>query len=377
MTPLHDAVRAGDLAWVRATLATGVDVDARSPAGRTALHVAAEDGNVEAARLLLEAGFEVDARMAHGQTPLHRAAGRGFPVDLADSDGEARQSPAATAMRTSGHQRIVELLISYRAQVDAETESGETPLSLAAQFAEPEMVRLLISNGARVRDGGGARSLIHASTGLRRDVAELLLDAGAPVEGAIHRAADNGALDLVSLFLERGTPVDVGDESGDTPLICAVRGDHVDVAMLLLQRGAHPEASNRLGEQPLHHACAPMARELLSRGAVVNARASTGRTPLHEAAQRLDEETVGVLLGAGADVNAQSDGGDTPLHVIFDADEVFNEAHSLIALLVVRGADPHRANREGLTPMQRAEREGCGECAAAMQPPSISQAPTA
>ena len=75
--PLIVAVRAVDVAAVRALLAEAVDVNARQPDGATALHWAMHREHVEIADLLIGAGADVDTANDLGVTPLLMASARG------------------------------------------------------------------------------------------------------------------------------------------------------------------------------------------------------------------------------------------------------------------------------------------------------------
>jgi ankyrin repeat protein len=65
--PLLDAVRAGDVASVRALLETGADPDVAQGDGLSALHLAARAGDIEIVQLLLGAGAEVAAKTRIGE----------------------------------------------------------------------------------------------------------------------------------------------------------------------------------------------------------------------------------------------------------------------------------------------------------------------
>ena len=152
---------------------------------------------------------------------------------------------------------------------------------------------------------------------------------------------------------------------------------NLEVAELLLDRGADVNAKNDLGQTPLYHADSEVAELLLDHGADVNAKNDFGQTPLHYA----DSEEAELLLDRGADVNAKDDIGQTPLHRVVEIlyvekqviqnddtwtlryealenpDQVMVEA--AVELLLNRGADAHAKDVNGNTPCQLArEREG-------------------
>jgi len=104
------------------------------------------------------------------------------------------------------------------------------------------------------------------------------------------------------------------------PLHVATDGNHTEIAILLLDKGADVNAQDNDGETPLHIASfkgyIEIAELLLDRGADVNARdgwSQSGRTPLHFAAWGGNSEIAKLLLDKGADINAKRWDGFTPL----------------------------------------------------------------
>src|SRR5690606_5804934 len=67
---LLDAAQAGDPGKVRAAIAKGADLEARSDQGRTALLIAARANDVEVASALIAAGADVNAKDAIRDTPF-------------------------------------------------------------------------------------------------------------------------------------------------------------------------------------------------------------------------------------------------------------------------------------------------------------------
>ncbi len=73
-SPLHLAADANDPELVRALIAAGADVEARSVFGQTPLWYACNGGRQAAARELLAAGADPDAPCSEGHTPLGRVS---------------------------------------------------------------------------------------------------------------------------------------------------------------------------------------------------------------------------------------------------------------------------------------------------------------
>ena len=104
---------------------------------------------------------------------------------------------------------------------------------------------------------------------------------------------------------------------GRTPLE-ACRQGHIDVATLLLDRGAEPDRTLMSGRTPLLFACknnhVDAATLLLDRGAAVD-KAMQGLTPLIIACQEDHVDMVRLCLARGADVNLARFDTATPLYI--------------------------------------------------------------
>ena len=103
-TPLHHAVRAGDVAATKAVLELGAKMDAKDEQGQSPLHHAVLLGEVAIMQLLIRWSANLESGDARGYTPLHAAV----------RDG----------------QRVEELLRS-NAHLTSKTKQGDCPLHLA------------------------------------------------------------------------------------------------------------------------------------------------------------------------------------------------------------------------------------------------------
>ena len=141
--------------------------------GNTALMFAARSGDVDSARLLIEAGADVDDQDAWGVSATTLAAHSGYAdlVELlleagADPDADAAGFAALHEAVMRRDMRLVTALLEHGADPNVRLRTwtpkrrtsadhnfspalvGATPLWLAARFAEPRLMRLLIDDGA-------------------------------------------------------------------------------------------------------------------------------------------------------------------------------------------------------------------------------------
>jgi ankyrin repeat protein len=159
---------------------------------------------------------------------------------------------------------------------------------------------------------------------------------------ALHKAVQDRDVDRVRELLNDGADVNVRNANKGrlqyTPLHWAAHYGHLEIAEILISRGADLDAEDPDYSTPLYLAAEqvhPKVVEfLISKGAEVNVKSSrSGYTPLHRAAwgpvtmrkhlggrtvseAELNEnylKIVGMLLEKGAKVNARDNDGKTPL----------------------------------------------------------------
>ncbi len=124
---LPRAAETGNSAEIQALLHEGAPVDQRGGAmDETALIIAARHANLGIVKTLLNSGAAINARSKYGDTAL-------------------------TASTYFCHPNVAEFLIAQGADVNARNYGyGSTPLMLASQCNDLEIVKSLIKKGAKV-----------------------------------------------------------------------------------------------------------------------------------------------------------------------------------------------------------------------------------
>ncbi len=170
----------------------------------------------------------------------------------------------------------------------------------------------------KARDKAGLSPVLAAAYGGHPRLAEHLAERVGPDGLSLFEAAVVGDVAVVRRRLAEGWETDERGEDGFAPLHLAAYFGQLEVARLLLERGADPNAvaANDSRVTPLHSAVAARRRDLagllLALGASANAVQKGGWTPLHTAAHNGDEAIVDLLLLRGADPTRPADDGCTP-----------------------------------------------------------------
>ena len=225
------------------------------------------------------------------------------------------------------------------------------------------------------RIGRGRSILSRATETGQAAIVEMLLEAGASVEGGteppLRVAAARGDALLVELLLEAGADVD--GPGLETPLLAAASGGHEEVLEILLEDGADIYHEGPDGLDALHRAAGAGRRRafealataypkrmrqpalaLLDEALDERRRAASAVADLIRLVREGKPEVVArKVRNGGVDVNEWDDRGFT---LIFAAAEQGD--HELIRLLAEAGArlDVRARNDDGQTPLIRAIR---------------------
>lgn len=335
--PANDLPGTLGTAGNRSVLGTGVYANNRP------IHLAAMHKNAEILSILLEEGAEVNAKNSNGMTAIALAAAAGWlpGVELLLMRGADRTVEDVNRDMPFDHARpFPEIRQTLLRQKFGVKNSQDVPpgirLLLAVDLEDLETIRgLLDSPAARTFVDQNGMSAVMFAAGWRRP-------------------------SVLPLLAEKGMDLNLVSVAGHSALTLALTYNHEDVAKLLLDLGADPNACDpRRVAPPIELAVAmkmvPLANELLDKGArPVGSSSKEGFSapPLHRAAALGELELVLRLLEKGADVRAlDSQGYGALMHACMA------NVPEIVQLLVERGLDPNQTYSDGQTPLSMAVRK--------------------
>ncbi|XP_039194225.1 ankyrin-2 isoform X31 [Crotalus tigris] len=377
-TALHIASLAGQAEVVKVLVKEGANINAQSQNGFTPLYMAAQENHIDVVKYLLENGANQSTATEDGFTPLAVALQQGHNQAVAillenDTKGKVRLPALHIAARKDDTKSAALLLqndhnadVQSKMMVNRTTESGFTPLHIAAHYGNVNVATLLLNRGAVVdfTARNGITPLHVASKRGNTNMVKLLLDRGGQIDAKtrdgltpLHCAARSGHDQVVELLLERGAPLLARTKNGLSPLHMAAQGDHVECVKHLLQHKA-PVDDVTLDYLTALHVAAHcghyrVTKLLLDKRANPNARALNGFTPLHIACKKNRIKVMELLVKYGASIQAITESGLTPIHVA-----AFMGHLNIVLLLLQNGASPDVTNIRGETALHMAARAG-------------------
>lgn len=338
------------------------DIDVAQADGMTALHWACYHQNRKAVDALLAAGADQARLTLYGISPLS--------IAVQKSEGE-----------------IVKSLLDSGGKPNQQLPGKTTLLMLAAKAGFADNCEYLLDAGAEIEatERKGQTALMWAAAAGNAEVVDLLIQRGADLEkhvksglNALFFAAREGHIEVVARLLDAGVDVNsvlassIGGNraprKGTSALILAVESGHFELALFLVQQGADPN-DQRCGYAPLH--VLSWVRKP-KRG-----EDPDGDPPPRGSGRVSSLKFARALIERGADVNLRltrgksgkavlSHKGATPLLLAGKTADL-----PYLKLLVELGGDPNIPNAEGATALMAAA--GIGVKAVGEEPGSIQE----
>uniref|UniRef100_A0A0A9WM61 Serine/threonine-protein phosphatase 6 regulatory ankyrin repeat subunit B n=1 Tax=Lygus hesperus TaxID=30085 RepID=A0A0A9WM61_LYGHE len=361
-TALHLAALNGHTEVVEALITNGADVNARSSSGGTPLLFAVETNREDIVRTLLQSGADVNCIDADNFAPIFHAASngnvtiakilleKGARVNLAFHP--TGQTPLHYAVGWTDNAKLVELLLTYKALINAKDSQGVTPLHQAARCGHPASCAVLLNHGAdtSIVDEYGRSSVFHAAEKGNLNILELLINARSNMNTAdlkgftpLHLACTNGHTAAVELLVNSGAAVNGNLTFNVTPLQAATMKGFGEIVEFLVSKGADIHQKSQLGFSALHLAAAGGSSHLIQclvkYGAKINTvDSNTGYTPLHLACLSGHCEASKTLLRLGSRIHEKGKDGRCSLQCAVAYN--YQQSFSLVKMLIKNGAVP-------------------------------------
>ena len=317
-----------DPAVCRILIDAGADIETKDERGCSPLHSACNSGALDNVKMLVEAGAGVRVTDDEGSTCLQDAAGCGhintvrYLVGLPDVDVNHRDGNNYTALHyasAEGDADVVQLLIDAGADIEIKNCNGHCPLHNACSSGALDNVKMLVRAGAgvNVTENKTATCLTLAAIFGHTETVRYLVglphvhmnhrDSGN--DTALHRAGHKACTDVVRVLIDAGADIEIKNDSGRTPLHCAV--EVLDIVKMLVEAGAGVRATGNYGDTCLTLAAyfghTETVRYLVGLPEVdVNHRDGDNKTALQCAVEENQKDMVQVLIAAGADMDTEN-----------------------------------------------------------------------
>jgi ankyrin repeat protein len=237
-----DALEVDNLAALNAVLALKPNLESLTPGGQTAAYMAATYGEADFLNALVLAGANYTPTLGSVA-----ALGDLAKVDQMLAEGTDPNTPDFRKVQPivfaaiGGHANVVESLLA--AGADKNIPALNRALHHAAEKNHPEVAALLIRAGADVNARGGSgfptTPLEVAAANGNLTLVKMLDEATAMRDGALPAAAQNGRIDVVSYFLDKGVdPHETIARRNLSVLTLAAGAGHADIVALLFKKGA-------------------------------------------------------------------------------------------------------------------------------------------
>ena len=142
---------------------------------------------------------------------------------------------------------ILSVLVAHGANINCQDDDGKSPLSIAINNNNVDLVLYLIKNGAimTAQNGSQINSLYYALINKKREVAQALVDNNFSISQVpdetllLYIACENGYFDIAQSLLKKGLNIDFHWDGKYTALMEACSRNNSKVALFLIEKGAN------------------------------------------------------------------------------------------------------------------------------------------
>ncbi|XP_001493514.2 transient receptor potential cation channel subfamily A member 1 [Equus caballus] len=320
MAPLHIAVQGLHNEVMKVlTEHSSTDVNLEGENGNTAAMIACCKDNSEALQILFNKGAKPCKSNKWKCFPVHQAAFSGAKkcmeiiLKFGEEHGYSREShinfvnnakasPLHMAVQ-SGDLEMIKMCLDNGAQLELMENAKCTALHFAATQGATEIVKLMISSFS------GSSDIVNAVNGNQ--------------ETPLHRASLFDHYELADYLISVGADINSTDSEGRSPLILATTSASWNIVNLLLSKGARVDIKDHLGRNFLHLTVQqpyglknlrPEFMQMQHIKELVMDEDDDGCTPLHYACRQGVPVSVNNLLGFNVSIHSKSKDKKSPLH---------------------------------------------------------------
>jgi ankyrin repeat protein len=216
-TPLHRAAYFNYKKVTKCLLNHGADVNRTDIHVRIPLHNAATLGNLEITSMLLNSKSDMYRKDNNGNTPIYVAI-------------------------FNGKSTIIECLLKYGLSANY-NDNGYSLLQEAAILIQPDIINILIENGAKVNElnktGNNRTALEYACEQMVKNYSWKMSE-----KDKMRYEKSN---DIVSVLISNGADPNVGKNTVYIPIMCAIQVDDFSLVKKLIDCGAKVNVKSKLG----------------------------------------------------------------------------------------------------------------------------------
>jgi ankyrin repeat protein len=312
-TPLMFAAQQNDAASARILLRAGAKPNDPQPkTGLTPLMIASAMAHPDVVDLLLDNGANPNLADATGYTSLHRVVrDSDYGINLATKDAQLTIVKSLLKHGANPNARLVqdkekaaeEIKNGAVQQAERRTAvtvteiilQGATPLFLAAEVSNIDVIKALVESGA------------DPLLGTDRGTTPLMMTAGAGTDVQRERANEERAmaLETTKFLVEHGADVNAAGQYGWTALHAAAYQGNNEVIQYLVSKGAKIDQKDEFGQTALSISLSVLTKEIGARRLQIprRYREETAQLLLSLGAGTLEKTGVQVVLQRSGDLN--------------------------------------------------------------------------
>ncbi|KAL2766810.1 transient receptor potential cation channel subfamily A member 1 [Daubentonia madagascariensis] len=352
-TPLHWATEKNQVESVKFLLSKGANPNLRNSNMMAALHIAVQAMHNEVVKILTEhSSTNINLEGENGNTAVIMACTK--------DNSEALQTLFNKGAKTckpnkwgcfpvhqaafSGAKKCMEIILKFGEEHGYSRESHinfvnngkASPLHLAVQSGDLEMIKMCLDNGAHIdlMETGRCMALHFAATQGATEIVKLMISSYSgstdiinAVDGnhetLLHRASLFDHHELADYLISVGADINSIDSEGRSPLILATASASWNIVNLLLSKGARVDIKDHFGRNFLHLTVQqpyglknlrPEFMQMQHIKELVMDEDNDGCTPLHYACREGVPVSVNNLLGFNVSIHSKSKDKKSPLH---------------------------------------------------------------